>query len=114
MMQIKNISKYAALAAAITLLCACSNFPWQAQVKQGHLISGEQLKQLKVGMTQTQVNYLLGAPDIKDPFHKGRWDYVYTSSYPTAPAKRLTLLFTGSRLTQIYGTYAGLTPKPLK
>ncbi|ODN42848.1 outer membrane protein assembly factor BamE [Piscirickettsia litoralis] len=112
MMQIKNISKYLLVVAAVSLLCACSNFPWQAKVEQGHLVTAKQLKQLKVGMTQTQVTYLLGAPDLKDPFHKGRWDYVYTDSYSKTPAKRLTLLFTGDRLTQIYGNYPGLKTPP--
>jgi outer membrane protein assembly factor BamE len=28
-------------------------------------------------MTRNQVRFLLGTPMIDDPFHAGRWDYVY-------------------------------------
>ncbi len=33
--------------------------------------------QLEKGMTDAQVQFLLGVPLIKDPFHENRWDYTY-------------------------------------
>jgi outer membrane protein assembly factor BamE len=33
--------------------------------------------QLQVGMTRSQVRYLLGTPMVPDVFDKDRWDYLY-------------------------------------
>ncbi|NOR66174.1 MAG: outer membrane protein assembly factor BamE [Woeseiaceae bacterium] len=41
------------------------------------MLKQEDLDQVEVGMTRRQVRFLLGTPMIDDPFHDGRWDYVY-------------------------------------
>ena len=33
--------------------------------------------QLEKGMTDAQVQFLLGVPLVRDQFHADRWDYVY-------------------------------------
>jgi outer membrane protein assembly factor BamE len=50
---------------------------YQASLSQGNLIKQDDLGQVKVGMTRSQVRFLLGTPMIDDPFHEERWDYVY-------------------------------------
>jgi outer membrane protein assembly factor BamE len=50
---------------------------YQANLSQGNLLKQEDLDQVEVGMTRRQVRFLLGTPMIDDPFHEGRWDYVY-------------------------------------
>ena len=40
-------------------------------------IMSEMALQLEKGMTDAQVQFLLGVPLIKDPFHENRWDYTY-------------------------------------
>ena len=42
-----------------------------------YCLKQEDLDQVEVGMTRRQVRFLLGTPMIDDPFHEGRWDYVY-------------------------------------
>ncbi|MEX2495843.1 MAG: outer membrane protein assembly factor BamE [Woeseia sp.] len=54
-----------------------SSCVYQASLSQGNLLKQEDLDQLKVGMTRSQVRFLLGTPMIDDPFHEERWDYVY-------------------------------------
>jgi outer membrane protein assembly factor BamE len=46
-------------------------------MSQGNLIKQKDLDQAEVGMTRTQIRYLLGTPMIDDPFTRERWDYVY-------------------------------------
>jgi outer membrane protein assembly factor BamE (lipoprotein component of BamABCDE complex) len=46
-------------------------------VQQGNVITQETLAKLSVGMERKQVVRLLGTPLIEDPFHQGRWDYLY-------------------------------------
>jgi len=50
---------------------------YQANLSQGNLLKQEDLDQVEVGMTRSQVRFLLGTPMIDDPFHLDRWDYVY-------------------------------------
>jgi outer membrane protein assembly factor BamE len=51
---------------------------YRIPVQQGNFLEDKELDQVKVGMTRTQVRYLLGTPMVADPFEKTRWDYVYT------------------------------------
>ena len=59
---------------AVLLLSACV---YQAPISQGNLLKQEDVDQVAVGMTRSQVRFLLGTPMIDDPFHADRWDYVY-------------------------------------
>ena len=78
---------------ALILLGACSSPPenassvkinrlkayvYQPDIRQGNTLADKKLSQLKTGMTKRKVRFLLGSPPIDDPFHKDRWDYVYT------------------------------------
>jgi len=58
-------------------LATVSGCVYQPSLSQGNLLKQEDLDQLEVGMTRTQVRFLLGTPMIDDPFHHDRWDYVY-------------------------------------
>lgn len=51
--------------------------PYRADVRQGNLITNDMVTQLEKGMTQAQIQFLLGIPLVRDEFHKDRWDYVY-------------------------------------
>ena len=58
-------------------LSAISGCVYQPPMSQGNVLKQEDLDQVEVGMTRSQVRFLLGTPMIDDPFHKDRWDYVY-------------------------------------
>ena len=51
---------------------------FQVVINQGNLIDNEMLGKLEVGMTESQVKYIMGTPLIIDTFYPRRWDY-YTS-----------------------------------
>ncbi|MBU6420658.1 MAG: outer membrane protein assembly factor BamE [Gammaproteobacteria bacterium] len=59
--------------AALTL-SACVYRP---DIKQGNFLKPGMIAQVKPGMTEAQVRFVLGPPMIRDPFHPDRWDYVY-------------------------------------
>lgn len=58
-------------------LTAANGCVYRAAISQGNLVVQEDLDQLTVGMTMSQVRFLLGTPMIDDPFSRNRWDYVY-------------------------------------
>src|SRR5690606_27714084 len=64
------------------------------------------VSKLRLGMTYSQVRFILGTPLLIDTFHQTRWDYVY-SFQPGSPArpphlypedKRLKLYFEHGKL----------------
>ena len=66
----------AAAAAAVTLLAG--GCVYRPTIQQGNLLQLDEIEQVKVGMTRSQVRYVLGTPMVSDPFEPDRWDYVYT------------------------------------
>lgn len=62
------------LLASSTLLSGCV---YRMNIQQGNYLEGRTVDQLQVGMTRSQVRYLLGTPMVPDAFDKERWDYLY-------------------------------------
>jgi outer membrane protein assembly factor BamE len=50
---------------------------YRMNIQQGNFLEGHTVDLLQVGMTRSQVRYLLGTPMIPDAFDKDRWDYLY-------------------------------------
>jgi outer membrane protein assembly factor BamE len=71
--RIASLLKPAALLAA-ALLSACV---YKLDTQQGNLLDAEQVDAVEVGMTRSQVRFLLGTPMVADPFSLDRWDYMY-------------------------------------
>ena len=77
---------------------------YRINIDQGNSVSEEQLEKLKLGMTRKEVQFLMGTPLIKDPFHANRWDYIYnsgTTNKSSAKQNQLSLLFTDDILVGI-------------
>jgi len=62
------------LVAIATLLSGCV---YRMNIQQGNYLEGRTVDQLTVGMTRSQVRYLLGTPMVPESFDKERWDYLY-------------------------------------
>jgi outer membrane protein assembly factor BamE len=87
------------LAALSVLLGGCV---YRIPIQQGNYIDGTAVRQLKVGMTRSQVRYLLGTPMIKDPFDVDRWDFVYyyKHGYFSRPYEsRVTVFFKNGKVS---------------
>jgi outer membrane protein assembly factor BamE len=59
------------------LLAASSGCVYRMNIQQGNYLEGRTVDQLQVGMTRSQVRYLLGTPMVPEAFDKDRWDYLY-------------------------------------
>lgn len=81
-------------------LASCAYRP---DVQQGNTFEDKQVSQLKVGMSRQQVVFIMGTALLKDPFHKNRWDYLYTYTKGRGKTERslLTLYFKNNRLSKI-------------
>lgn len=89
----------------ITLLITSltSGCAYKPDVQQGNSFDDKAISQLKVGMTQQQVVFIMGTALLKDPFHQNRWDYIYSIAKGRAKAERrlITLYFENEVLSKI-------------
>jgi outer membrane protein assembly factor BamE len=70
------------LRRVAALLCVVLALPaggcvYRINIQQGNYLDPAALEQLQVGMTRSQVRYLLGTPMVPDAFDKDRWDYLF-------------------------------------
>jgi outer membrane protein assembly factor BamE len=75
------IATHRSLPAAVlfsVLLALSAGCVYRPNIQQGNLLRIDDINQVTVGMTRSQVRYLLGTPMVADPFQPDRWDYIYT------------------------------------
>lgn len=65
-----------------TMLYGCnsgtgSTLGYQAPVQQGNMLNSTTVAKLHTGMSQAEVEALLGHPVVIDPYHRSIWTYVY-------------------------------------
>lgn len=100
------------ISLVLLLLAACSHVPdyvpsyYRVPILQGNSITTKKLKQVKVGMTPGQVQYVLGTPMVKDTFSGNHWAYVfyYRNSHGVSREHQLDLYFEDGRLARISGS----------
>ena len=87
---------------------------YHIDVQQGNVIEQDALDQVEVGMTRSQVQFLLGTPMVADSFHRDRWDYAYYLRHgrKREPDRRwLVVHFSNDRVAKIERDLA-LQPEP--
>jgi outer membrane protein assembly factor BamE len=92
----------------LSLLTACSWLtPYTLDIHQGNIVTQEMVDQLKPGLTQRQVAFILGTPLLSDPFHDARWDYIYSTQTNGGERvqRNLTVLFEQGELVGMQGDY---------
>lgn len=84
------------------LLAGCIHM-YRFSIQQGNVITPTMLKQLRIGMTEEQVQYVMGTPMLVSTFNPNRWDYVYTfkPGGGKMKEKRVTLYFVNGTLRSI-------------
>ena len=93
------------LFAALVFGALTGCYPgYRIDVEQGNVVTLEQRAHLQLGMSRREARFVLGSPLIKDPFHAGRWDYVYSmrdGTTDTVDQQRLSLFFEDDLLVDI-------------
>ena len=70
----KSVRNISTLTAVFLFCSACV---YRLDIQQGNLLDDSQIEQVEVGMSRSQVQFLLGTPMVNDSFHQDRWDYTY-------------------------------------
>ena len=90
--------------------CSWIKFPGvhKVDIQQGNLIEQDMVDKLELGMTKSQVRFVLGNPLIADTFDQTRWDYIYrrVSSLGVYSEKGMTVHFDDQgRLKEVEGDF---------
>jgi outer membrane protein assembly factor BamE len=86
---------------------------YRMTIQQGNFLEDRAVTQLQVGMTRSQVRYLLGTPMVPDAFDKDRWDYLYyfKKGRLKAPQQRhLIVYFKEEKVTEFDNKDVGPMP----
>jgi outer membrane protein assembly factor BamE len=98
---ITRIRRLLILGALMAATQACV---FQVDVQQGNLLEDNDIEAVQIGMTRSQIRFLLGTPIIADSFHQDRWDYMYYFKKGRRPAvdrSWLIVWFDGDRVREI-------------
>jgi outer membrane protein assembly factor BamE len=93
-----------ALALCLMALLPAGGCVYKVNIQQGNFLEGRTVDQLQVGMTRSQVRYLLGTPMVPDAFDKERWDYLYyfkKGRWHRAEERHLIVLFKEEKVDKI-------------
>ena len=98
--------KVITLLLSVLLLSSCS-IPriFQVVISQGNLVDQEMLDKLEIGMTESQVKFVMGTPLISDTFYPNRWDYFtsVTQGENSYTNQKITLYFNDNKLVSWEG-----------
>ncbi|MAF82954.1 MAG: outer membrane protein assembly factor BamE [Gammaproteobacteria bacterium] len=92
------------LLAIMLLATTVSGCVYRVDVQQGNLLEDKEIEAVKIGMTRSQVRFLLGTPAVADPFHQDRWDYIYyfrQGRRQIADRAWLIVFFDGDRVREV-------------
>jgi outer membrane protein assembly factor BamE len=104
------MKRYLITSLFIALIGGCSNinnlgFPGvhKIDIQQGNLITNEMVELLRPGLTQDQVQYVMGTPLLVDIFNPSHWDYVYLHRHSDGrfEERKLRVVFEQGRVSSI-------------
>jgi len=73
----RRLSACPPVALAVVCAALMTGCVYRINIHQGNFVEQKALDQLSVGMTRSQVRFLLGTPMVADAFDNNRWDYYY-------------------------------------
>lgn len=76
---------------------------YKMDIQQGNILDEDKVKDLRLGMSENEVRFLLGSPMLVDIFHQNRWDYIYYNKPGKGEPveRRISLFFEAGRLARI-------------
>jgi outer membrane protein assembly factor BamE len=93
--------RFAVLVPVAFAVTACV---YRIDIQQGNLLEDKDIAQVEVGMTRSQVQFLLGTPMVSDSFHRDRWDYAYylrKGRSPDVARRWVVVYFNNDRVARI-------------
>jgi len=117
MLNAASLARFACRALLpLSLALAASGCAYHMAIQQGNYLEQRSIDQLQVGMTRSQVRYLLGTPMVPQTFDLDRWDYLYylRRGHISKPDRfELTVYFEKDKVAKIdHHGYKNMNSKP--
>jgi outer membrane protein assembly factor BamE len=96
--------RLAAAVLALSLTWLAAGCVYRIDIQQGNFLENKEIDQVTVGMTRSQVRYLLGTPIVGNAFQNSRWDYVYFLKHGRTnktDQRHFTVYFEDDKVTRI-------------
>ena len=61
-------------------IIGCANRFYKVPIAQGNIITNAMIEQLEEGLTNAQVQFIMGSPSFTSAFNSDRWEYIGTFS----------------------------------
>ncbi|PVX41474.1 Beta-barrel assembly machine subunit BamE [Pasteurella langaaensis DSM 22999] len=100
-MKIKPIMTALFVAFSLSACSSVEKVVYRIDVPQGNYLEEATVKQLQVGMTKPQVQYLLGTPVLNDPFGTSTWYYVFLQQKGYESPEQHTLVVNFDRSNRV-------------
>ena len=71
----KNLSKILILLSTLSIISCSIPETYKVVIRQGNIIESKMVEKLEVGMTESQVRFVIGSPLIRDTFEPNTWIY---------------------------------------
>jgi outer membrane protein assembly factor BamE len=105
-------TRFAAAVFALGLAVLATGCVYRIDIQQGNFLENKEIDQITVGMTRSQVWYLLGTPIVGNAFQNSRWDYVYFLKHGRTnktDQRHFTVYFEDDKVTRIERRETGPT-----
>jgi outer membrane protein assembly factor BamE len=93
--------RFILLPICLAVVSACV---FRIDVQQGNLLEDEDIDAVQIGMTRSQIRFVLGTPMVEDAFHHDRWDYIYffrKGRSKVADRRWIIVYFDGDRVRDV-------------
>ncbi|MEL7312263.1 MAG: outer membrane protein assembly factor BamE [Pseudomonadota bacterium] len=104
MPRLRPIQQLGRFLCLMVIIGTSSGCVYRLAIQQGNIAKLDDVERVEVGMTPSQVRFLLGSPLVDDPFSSDRWDYVFSSRIgrdPQSTRKFLTVYFEDGKVARI-------------
>ena len=97
-----TIKQFLFLLVSIVITSCSLPKTYEVVISQGNLVDQKMIDKLEVGMTESQVKFVMGTPLISDTFYPNRWDYFtsVTQGSKTYTEQKITLYFEDYKLAR--------------
>lgn len=101
---IRPLLRSTVCAILVAGISACG-IVYKLPTRQGNVLEQEKLDRVEVGMSRSQIRFLLGTPLAASPFTEDRWDYLgfYRSPRGQTAKRVVSLYFDGDQLARAEG-----------
>ena len=101
-LSLSTIKQFLFLLISIFLTSCSIPKTYEVVISQGNLVDQKMINKLEVGMTESQVKFVMGTPLISDTFYPNRWDYFtsVTQGSKTYTEQKITLYFEDNKLAR--------------